>query len=146
MSEQVQRIALYLFGAFNAILGAIMLVDPGWFFEHIGKYGVENDHYIGDVGSFYLAAGLGGIMAARRPAWRVPICVVSAGWYLFHAINHLTDIGIAPSRAHGWSDTILLAIGAAAFALLAKAAHDDQQAAGGPAPIPERRPDYPPGD
>src|SRR5690349_5484824 len=125
-----------------------MAIDPGWFFEHIGKYGAENDHYIGDVSAFYLAAGVGLVIAARRHSWRVPVCSVAALWYLFHAINHLLDVGIASSRGRGWSDAILLAIGAAAFALLAKAAHDDEAGTPGnrrPSAIPPRPGDYPPG-
>jgi hypothetical protein len=150
VSESIQRGALLFFGALNLALGAIMAIDPGYFFEHIGKYGAENDHYIGDVSAFYLAAGIGLLIAAQRRSWRVPVCVVAALWYGFHAINHLLDVGIASSRGRGWSDSILLAIGAAAFALLAKAAGDDERAGTPgnrrPAAIPERPADYPPGD
>jgi hypothetical protein len=150
VSESVQRGALLFFGVLNLVLGAIMAIDPGYFFEHIGKYGAENDHYIGDVSAFYLAAGLGLLIAAQRRSWRVPVCVVAALWYCFHAINHLFDVGIASSRGRGWSDTILIAIVGVAFALLAKAAHDDERAGTPgnrrPAPIPQRPTDYPPGD
>ncbi len=151
MSESAQRGALIFFGLLNLVLGAIMAFAPGFFFDHIGEYGIRNDHYIGDVSAFYLAGGIGLLIAATRRAWREPICVVAALWYGFHALNHLTDVGIASSRGHGWSDTILLAIGAAAFAFLAKAASDSEREGGGPgarrpSPIPERPADYPPGD
>jgi hypothetical protein len=150
VSESAQRAALIVFGALNLILGAIMAIDPGWFFEHIGKYGARNDHYVGDVAAFYLAAGAGLVVAARRPAWRVPICSVAALWYGLHAINHLLDIGQASSDSRGWSDTLLIGAVALALALLARAAHADEQGgglAGRKASATPRRPaDYPPGD
>lgn len=149
MSESAQRAALVAFGLLNLVLGAIMLLASGFFFDHIGDYGVRNDHYTGDVGAFYVAGGAGLLIAAARPAWRVPVCVVAAVWYALHALNHLLDIGQASSRADGWRDTILLAIGAAALAHLANVARRTQAAAPGPpaAPAPARPPaDYPPGD
>jgi hypothetical protein len=150
MSESAQRAALIAFGLLNLALGVLMLAAPGFFFDNIGEYGIRNDHYIGDVGSFYAAAGIGLLIAAQRPSWRLPVCAVAALWYALHALNHLFDIGLASSSGRGWSDTILLALGAAALAYLAKVAAEEQ-AGRGPAgrqpPSPPRRPpDYPPGD
>jgi hypothetical protein len=152
MSESTQRAALILFGAINLGLGAIMAVSPGYFFDHIGHYGVENKHYIGDVAAFYLAAGAGLVVAsfASKRSWRVPLCSVAALWYGLHALNHLKDIGLATSHSRGWSDTIFIGAVAVALGLLAKAAHDDEQRGTPgdrrPSPVPERPADYPPGD
>jgi hypothetical protein len=147
VSESTQRAALYVFGGINLVLGAIMAVDPGFFFDEIGTYGIKNEHYIGDVAAFYLAAGAGLVIAARRPDWRVPVCAVAALWYGLHAINHLMDVGQAESNARGWSDTILIAAVAIALAMLAKAAHDDAQGGGLKTSRTAERPaDYPPGD
>lgn len=79
----------------------------------------RNDHYIGDVASFYLASNFGVAMAAVRPSWRVPILAVGAVWYGLHALNNLFDIGEASSDARGAFDTLALALIAAGSAYLA---------------------------
>lgn len=125
MSESAQRAALVAFGLLNVLIGLSMLLAPGFFFDHIGDYGTRNDHYIGDVGAFYVAGGAGLLIAAQCPAWRLPVCAVAAIWYALHAVNHLFDVGQASSNASGWRDTILLAAAAAALAHLANVARRD---------------------
>ncbi len=150
MSEGALRTGLYFFAAVNLLTGILQLFAPGWFFDNIGSYGIRNDHYLGDVGAFYLAAGIALLVAVRRPAWREPVLVLAALWYAFHAANHLFDIGESnESDSRGATDTILLAIGAAALAYMAR---ESARAEGGgpvepqiPAPAARRR-DYPPGD
>ncbi|MFN2612181.1 MAG: hypothetical protein ABR536_02295 [Solirubrobacterales bacterium] len=147
MTEPAQRTALIAFGVLNLAIGLVMLLEPGYFFDHIGEYGIRNDHYLGDTGSFYVAGGIGLLIAARRSAWRLPVCVVAAIWYAIHAINHLFDIGQATSNGRGWSDTILIGLGAAALAYLAKVASDERAgSADRPSPTSRRPSDYPPGD
>lgn len=150
MSEQAQRAALIAFGVLNLAIGVTMLFAPGFFFDNIGEYGIRNDHYLGDTGSFYVAGGIGLLVAARRPSWRLPVCVVAAVWYAVHAFNHLLDVGQASSNARGWSDTILIGLGAAALAYLAKLAAADEIARSrdgrSPSAPPRRPADYPPGD
>ena len=87
------QIGLAVFGAINLVIGALLFFAPDYFFDHIGPYGVENKHYLGDVGAFYLAAGAGLLIAIRVPSWRAPLLAVSAIWYGLHAVNHLFDIG-----------------------------------------------------
>ena len=89
--------------AFHVILGLLALLAPDTFFDQIGRYGVENSHYVGDVGAFYLAAGLAFAISIVRPGWRAPLLWLGALWYGFHAINHLFDTGEAKSDARGWS-------------------------------------------
>ena len=98
----------------------MQLLAPGTFFEEIGDYGIENSHYIGDVGAFTLAFGVALAIAAWRPAWRAPLLWLGALWYGFHAINHAFDTGEAKSEGRGWSDTLLIAFGALAAAWLAR--------------------------
>lgn len=119
MTEPILRGTLWAIAAFQLVLGLVMFVAPGTFFAEIGEYGVRNDHYIGDVGSFYLASAFGLAMAAMRPAWRVPILSVGAVWYGLHAVNHLFDIGQAASEGRGVFDTVALALIAAGSAYLA---------------------------
>ena len=113
LDEQTLRLVTAALGGFHVILGAWQLFAPGSFFEHVGRYGLENTHYVGDVGSFTLAFGIVLLVAAGRRTWRGPILFLGAVWYGLHAFNHLFDIdenGISDAR--GALDTILLAIGA----------------------------------
>ena len=109
MSERELRWALLPAGLFLLVTGVLALIAPDTFFDEIGNYGVENSHYVGDVGAFQTAAGLGVLVAIWRPAWRAP------------PLNHLFDIGEARSDARGWVDTLLLALAGAASAYLAVA-------------------------
>jgi hypothetical protein len=108
-----------LLAAFHVALGLFQLLAAGTFFEHVGNYGAENTHYVGDVGSFTLGYGIALAIAVRRTSWRVPVLWVGALWYLVHAVNHATDVVEAISTARGWLDTLLILIGAAALAYVA---------------------------
>src|SRR2546430_10151974 len=70
MTERSLVVILALIGVINAALGALALIAPDTFFDQIGRYGVENSHYVGDVGAFVLAFGIAVLVAARRPSWR----------------------------------------------------------------------------
>src|SRR3712207_7046110 len=63
------------------------------FYHRIGMYGVENTHYVGDVGSFVLAFGVALLLAVGRPSWRAPPLAIGALWYLLPGLNHLFHIG-----------------------------------------------------
>ena len=77
---------------------------------------------MGDVGAFYLAAGVGLLVAAERPKWRAPLLVVGAVWYAAHALNHAFDVDEARSDARGLFDTVALALAAAGSLYLARVA------------------------
>jgi hypothetical protein len=119
VSEPTLRAVLAVIAAYHVLTGAMALVAPDTFFEQIGRYGIENSHYVGDVGAFTLAFGVALAIAIVRPSWRVPILGFAALWYGFHAINHAFDTGEARSEARGWADTLLIAFGAVAAAWLA---------------------------
>jgi hypothetical protein len=118
-SERTIRVVLGVVGVYGVLLGGLALIAPGTFFEEIGRYGVENEHYVGDNGAFTLAYGLIAFVAISRPTWRVPILWVGAAWFGLHALNHVFDVGQASSDARGVSDTALLALGALALGWLA---------------------------
>jgi hypothetical protein len=120
VSEPTLRAVLAVIAAYHVLTGAMALVAPDTFFEQIGRYGIENSHYVGDVGAFTLAFGVALAIAVVRPSWRVPILGFAALWYGFHAINHAFDTGEARSEARGWADTLLIAFGAVAAAWLAR--------------------------
>lgn len=122
MTEKTLRIVLAVVAAYHVVTGGMALVAPDTFFEEIGNYGVENSHYVGDVGAFVLAFGVALGIAVARPAWRAPLLWLGALWYGFHAINHAFDTDEARSEGRGWADTLLIAFGALAAAWLARVA------------------------
>ena len=122
LDERTLRLIVGALGAVHLLLGLYMLVAPSSFFHRIGTYGLENTHYVGDLGAFVLALGIALLLAVGRPAWRAPLLAIAALWYAFHALNHLLDVGEAPSDARGVADTLLFAIGAAILGWLSTAA------------------------
>jgi hypothetical protein len=122
LDERTIRIAVGALGAFHILLGLYQLLAPGSFFARIGTYGIENTHYVGDVGAFVLAFGIALVLAVGRPSWRAPLLYLGAIWYALHAVNHLFDIDEARSTARGAIDTIVIAFVAGLLAWLANAA------------------------
>jgi hypothetical protein len=122
ISERAMRAVLVVLGVLQVASGALALLAPGTFFDEIGRYGVENQHYVGDVGAFVLAFGIAVLVAAQRPAWRIPVLMLGVLWYALHTINHAFDVGDARSDARGIVDTVYIGIGGLLFAYLAWAA------------------------
>jgi len=120
MTERALKAILVLIAAYHIVTGALALLAPDTFFDEIGRYGLENSHYVGDVGAFVLAFGIAVAIAVVRPAWRAPLLWLGALWYGIHAINHLFDTGEARSEGRGWADALLIALGAAVSAWLAR--------------------------
>lgn len=120
MTEKALQAVLFVVAIYHLVLGALALVAPDTFFDQIGHYGIENSHYVGDVGAFMLAFGVAFGIAVVRPSWRAPLLWLGALWYGFHAVNHAFDTGEAKSEGRGWSDTVLLAFGAVGAAWLAR--------------------------
>jgi len=122
ISERALRAVLVVLGVVQVASGALALVAPGTFFDEVGRYGVENEHYVGDVGAFVLAFGIAVLVAAQRPSWRVPVLALGALWSGLHVINHVFDVGEARSDARGIFDAVYLGIGGLLYAYLAWAA------------------------
>ena len=120
MTEKALKAVLAFIAAYHVAMGALALIAPGTFFDQIGHYGIENTHYVGDVGAFMLAFGVAVGIAVARPSWRAPVLWLGALWYGFHAINHAFDTDEAKSEARGWTDTLLIAFGAFGAAWLAR--------------------------
>ena len=104
---------LLIVGGVQLATGLLMVIDPGRFFEEIGPYGVQNDHYIRDAATFTLALGLVLTIAAFRPRWRVAAIAGALFQLVLHSINHLVDIGEADPERLGPTNFVLLALGAA---------------------------------
>jgi hypothetical protein len=120
VTEKALQGVLAVVAAYHVAMGALALLAPGTFFEEIGTYGVENSHYVGDVGAFFVAFGVAVGVAVARPSWRAPLLWLGAAWYGFHALNHAFDTGEARSEGRGWTDTLLIAVGAVGAAWLAR--------------------------
>jgi hypothetical protein len=89
------RALLVVFAVIQIVLGLLLWLTPGFFYEEIGPYGVRNDHYMGDLATWYLALGGVALASVSRVSWRVPVLVLAFAQYALHSFNHLLDIGEA---------------------------------------------------
>jgi hypothetical protein len=93
-----------------------MLLAPGSFYESIGTFEPRNDHYIRDLGTSYVALGIGFGAAGPRPAWRAPVLLVAIVQYALHTANHLYGVG-RPEKS--WVGPVTAALVAAGLVILA---------------------------
>jgi hypothetical protein len=89
------RWLLLAFALTQLALGLLLWFTPGFFHESIGPYGTRNDHYMGDLASWYLALGAVALVALRRESWRIPVLSLAFVQYALHSANHLIDVGEA---------------------------------------------------
>jgi hypothetical protein len=108
--DRLARAAVLFYGAYHVIVGLALAVAPHLFFRTLGPFGAYNRHYAGDSATFELALGGGLLAAASRPAWRLPLLVVTAAQAVLHAINHLIDIDNADPAWVGVFDAVTLVI------------------------------------
>ena len=92
------RALLIAFAAVQLLLGLLLWLTPGFFYDEIGPFGARNDHYMADVATFYLALGTVAFMAVRRPVLARAGAHARAVQYTLHSLNHLIDIGESRSR------------------------------------------------
>jgi hypothetical protein len=118
---------LLAFGAGHLLLGVLMAAAPGTFFEEIGPYPPQNDHYLRDLSTFYLALGAAALVAWRRPTWRVPIIALALVQYALHALNHLVDVGEAEREALGPVNLALIGLTALALGWALRAALEEDR-------------------
>jgi hypothetical protein len=104
---------LVIFGVTQAAIGLWLWLAPGSFFDDIGPFGVRNDHYLGDLATFYIALGAAGLVAVRRPSWRVPVLALATLEFVLHALNHLLDVNEAHPHANGPATLAAVAAGGA---------------------------------
>jgi hypothetical protein len=108
--ERITRGVLLLLGIYQVALAGWMVIDPGSFFDNVGPFGSQNDHYIRDNATFTLAAGVVSLVAARRQAWRLPVLAFLSVQFVTHALNHLVDIDEADPKAVGVFDFVALTV------------------------------------
>ena len=92
------------------MLGLLLWLTPGFFHESIGPYGPRNDHYMGDLASWYLALGAVALVALRRESWRIPVLVFAFIQYSVHSVNHLIDVGEADPSWLGPANLVSLVL------------------------------------
>ena len=88
-------IALALFAAGSLLNGIWMLVDPaGWYTKlpaAVPDTGPLNEHFVRDIGSAFVVMSVGLLVAAFRPALRLPLVALTSLFYWLHALVHVTD-------------------------------------------------------
>ena len=118
------RALLGLFGAAQVVLGLLLWITPGFFFDEIGPYGVRNDHYLGDLATWYLALGAVTLVAVRRVGWRVPVLALAFVQYALHSFNHLIDVNHAHPKWLGPANLISLVLTTLLLAWMLNAQRD----------------------
>ena len=105
-------------------------MDPRGFYDAVGPFGAYNDHYIRDAAaSMQGSLGVAMAIAVFRRSWRVGVLGYASLHFLFHALNHLVDIGDADPESVGVFDFVALAVGAVTLVwLLARAAREERAA------------------
>jgi hypothetical protein len=101
---------LAVFGAVQLLLGLLLWITPGFFFDEIGPYGVRNDHYMGDLATWYLALGAVTLVSLRRVSWRVPVLAIAFGQNTLHVVNHVIDVGDAHPEWLGPANLVSLTL------------------------------------
>jgi hypothetical protein len=86
---------LVVFALGQVVIGLLLWLAPGFFFEEIGPYGTRNDHYMADTATWYLALGALALASVRLPSWRIPVLALALVQYALHSLNHLLDVGEA---------------------------------------------------
>jgi hypothetical protein len=114
------QVGLVAFAFVNLVIAAMLVVAPHVFFEDIGPYGSQNDHYMRDLATFYAMFAVAGLIAYRRPAWRTPVLCCLALEYGLHTLNHLADIGAAHTHWLGPANFGSLAFATGALVWLAR--------------------------
>jgi hypothetical protein len=123
-TEERLRTLLVVFAVSQIALGLTQWIVPGTFFDRIGPFGPRNDHYLGDVASWYIALGVTVLAAAGRRSWRVPILTFAALQYSLHSLNHLIDVGEADPGWLGPADLVALVLTAGLLVWMLRAAED----------------------
>ena len=98
------RALLFVFAVTQIVLGLLLWVTPGFFYDEIGPFDPRNDHYMGDLATFYLALGAVGLISVRRESWRLPVLTFAVIAYALHSLNHLIDVGDADPSWLGPAD------------------------------------------
>ena len=112
------RALLIVFGGAQLVLGALLWLAPRFFHDEIGPYGTRNDHYMGDLATWYLTLGVVVLVAVRHARWRLPVLALALIQYALHTVNHLIDVGEADPTWLGPVNAVSLALTVVVLALM----------------------------
>ena len=104
------RALLAIFAAVQVITGALLWLAPGFFHDEIGPYGVQNDHYMGDLATWHLALGAAAFVAIGRSGWGLPGLALAFLQLALHSLNHLIDVSEADPEWLGPANFVSLAL------------------------------------
>jgi hypothetical protein len=122
------RILLIVFFVTQLVTGLLLWITPGFFHDEIGPFGPRNDHYMGDLATFYLALGAVGLISLRQVSWRVPVLAFAVIAYAFHSLNHLIDVSEADPSWVGPADLILISLSTLLLAWMLRRGRADELA------------------
>ena len=125
MQPRTARLVFVVVGVAHVALGAWMLLAPGSFYDAIATFDPRNDHFVRDLGTFYVALGAAFVGAGSRPAWRGPVLALALVQYALHTATHLYDVG-RPDE--GWVGPVNLALVGAGLLFLAALAYRSSRA------------------
>ncbi len=129
ISPRFLPLSLFLLAALQLVLGAWMAISPTNFYESIGTFGVDNDHFIRDLSTYNIAMGLALLVAAVRTSWRVPILFLVTIQYFLHLLNHILDINDADSIFLGLFTFFVVAALTVLLAALLRLAYSEEKKA-----------------
>lgn len=117
-THRLVQILVAALGAVNTATGLALLFARQWFFENIGNYPPFNPHYIGDLGAFVFAGGIGLVWAARDPRKYRALIGVALLASALHLFNHIyDDLLMGASFQQIVSGVLTVALGTALLAL-----------------------------
>jgi uncharacterized membrane protein len=117
-----QRGLLRALGTVQLGLGGWIALAPASFFASVAPFGARNDHLLRDLSTVLLALGVGALVAATRPTWRVPVLAITLLQFTLHTLNHLLDLGRAEPGWLGPANAVALGLATVALALTLRAA------------------------
>jgi len=115
------EVTLIVFGLYSVLIGLLMFVAPGTFFDTLGNFGARNDHYIFDNATFEFPLGLMMLAAVRWPSWRVPALAFATLHWGLHALSHIIDPHHAAGDPIGWLEAAGLVVITAWLAIALRA-------------------------
>jgi len=87
------KIVVWILGAMGLVNGIAMFFAPStWFFQMVPgvpETGLFNAHLVADSGTFFIAVGVGLLIAGFDPARHIAVIVVATIANLFHSILHI---------------------------------------------------------
>jgi len=97
---------LGLYGLGNVANGVWMLADPQSWYNRlpaaVPDFGPLNEHFVRDIGSFFLVVGAALIGAALSRPMRLPGIVFASAFVWLHALVHVYDTARGLVAASHW--------------------------------------------